>query len=285
MGMGESRVPFVTTLVNIGLILFFVGLFAFAMLGGAIVARTAMEQIELKVVLADFVSEEEGKKLEKDLSQKRYVRSAKYVSKAEAHASFSAAGEDFLAESENVAPLPATIHLALKHQYIDNDSVDAINKELLQNPQITEIYYPVKLIKQVDENAGRLAPVAVGIGIVLLTVAFFLILNTVRLAIHAKRFAIRTMWLVGATPSYVRRPFLWLGTLQGLLGGAAASALLLLLIVGLEKFTGLEFDLVTFHAYSYVLYAALVALGGILGVTSSYVAVNRYLGKTLDQIA
>ncbi len=283
--MGESRVPFFTTLINIGLILFFVGLFAFAVLGGSIVARTAMEQIELKVVLADFVSPEEGQKLERALAEKRYTRSARYISKAEAQASFSAAGEDFLTESESTAPLPATIHLSLKHEYIDNDSVEAINKELLQNPQITEIYYPVKLIKQVDENAGRLMPAAFGVGALLLAVAFFLILNTVRLAIHARRFAIRTMWLVGATPAYVRKPFLWLGTLQGLIGGALASALLLILIAGLERFTGLDFSLVTFHPYSLVLYASLTVLGAALGLFSSYAAVNKYLGKTLDQIA
>lgn len=283
--MGESRVPFVTTLINIGLILFFVGLFAFAVLGGSIVARTAMEQLELKVVLADFVSPEEGQKLEKELSQKRYTRSSRYISKKEAQASFLAAGEDFLTESESAAPLPATIHLSLKHAYIDNDSVEAVNKELLQNPQITEIYYPVKLIKQVDENTGRLMPAALGVGVILLAVAFFLILNTVRLAIHARRFAIRTMWLVGATPAYVRKPFLMLGTVQGLAGGALASALLLVLIFGLEKFTGLDFSLVTFHPHSLALYAALAFFGGALGLFSSYAAVNKYLGKTLDQIA
>ncbi|MCS7085884.1 MAG: permease-like cell division protein FtsX [Bacteroidia bacterium] len=283
--MGSSRVPLLSTIANIALILFFVGLFAFAVLGGSIVARTAMEQLELKVVLADFVSEDEGRKLQKELSQKVYVRSARYISKNEARASFSAAGEDFLTESEMTVPLPATIHLSLKHMYIDQDSVERINKELLQNPQITEIYYPVKLIKQVDDNVDRLLPAVAGIGLALLAAAFFLILNTVRLAIHARRFAIRTMWLVGATPAYVRAPFLRLGTLQGLVGGTIASGLLILLISALEKFTGLDFSLVAFHPHSLALYALLALFGGVLGYLSSYVAVNKYLGKTLDQIA
>jgi cell division transport system permease protein len=107
--------------------------------------------------------------------------------------------------------------------------------------------------------------------------------NTIRLALHSQRMLIRSMQLVGATNSFITRPFLGRGVLQGLLAGALAVTLLL---VGLQVATHNLPELAYFQDTTQLiaLLAGLVGLGALIGFFSTFQAVHRYLGLTLDEL-
>lgn len=127
---------------------------------------------------------------------------------------------------------------------------------------------------------GRLVElVAVLFGLAVL----FVIANTIRAEIQSRREEIEVMALVGATPAWIRRPFLYAGFWMGLLGGLGAWLLVrlgLLLLAGPVRELGASYGTpAALQAPSHVLTAALVIGSGVLGILGAAVAVSRQLHR------
>ena len=94
----------------------------------------------------------------------------------------------------------------------------------LKNKKVMEVNYPQDLINDVNRNIKRISMFLLGLAALLTLISFALINNTIRLAIHSKRFLIHTMKLVGASWSFIRRPFLvrntWIGVISSILADA-----------------------------------------------------------------
>jgi cell division transport system permease protein len=281
----QGKLPYIASALNISLILFFLGIFFFLALSAELILDQAMQELEFKIILAENVTPSQALKIKKQLDKQPFTARSSYVSKNEALKVFKDIGDDFLEAMDGTNPLPAVINLRLRADYINADSIEKISQALLLSPEIVDLYYPISLIQQLQYNITRLRLIALALALTLLVVTFFLILNTVKLSIYAKRLMIRTMQLIGATDAFIRAPFLRLGMLQGLLGGLLASLLILSLLLGLQHF--FEFQSLHFLFYSqelWLLFFLLILLGLALGWLSSKVAVNKFLNKQLDQI-
>ncbi len=119
--------------------------------------------------------------------------------------------------------------------------------------------------------------------LILLLIIVVLMNNTIRLALHSQRLLIRSMQLVGATNGFITRPFLGRGMWQGFLAGVIAVGLLW---VGLQVAIRNLPELGAFQDTEkmIVLMAGIVGLGVVIGFLSTFQAVNRYLGLTLDEL-
>ena len=119
----------------------------------------------------------------------------------------------------------------------------------------------------------------------LIFIAFFIIRSTIRLAVYSKRLIIRSMQLIGATAWFIRRPFIGMGLLQGILGALVADSILTFVILGVGKmriFVGMDRVI---NSWEYmILCMGIVIFGTLLGLTSSRNAVNRFLHKNLDEL-
>ncbi|MGM9621587.1 MAG: cell division protein FtsX, partial [Bacteroidaceae bacterium] len=80
--------------------------------------------------------------------------------------------------------------------------------------------------KGVNDNIRRITAVLLVIAALLVVISLSLIHNTVRLSVYSQRFTIRTMRLVGARWSFIRRPFLWRAVLTGVLAALVANGVL-----------------------------------------------------------
>ncbi|MBI5751038.1 MAG: ABC transporter permease [Hydrogenophilales bacterium] len=105
--------------------------------------------------------------------------------------------------------------------------------------------------------------------------------NTIRLQVLAKRDEIEVSRLLGATDAFIRRPYLYLGTLQGLLGGltgwlivAGAFALINLRVAEIAGLYGMNFLLEGLALNAGVL---VLVLSGLLGWAGAYLAANQHL--------
>lgn len=284
MASATARIPLLSSLINISLILFFLGIFVFLALAGQRVLDLTLQSLRLKLILPDHVTATEARSLADSLDRLYWVQSVAYVSKEDALRQFDA-GEDFLAAMDGTNPLPATLQIQLQPQAIESQFLSEISRELLELPQVVDIYYPIQQIDNILANAARLRILALAVGAVLLLIALLLIINTVRLAIYSKRMVIRSMQLIGATRSFIRWPFVRLGLLQGTLAGLLANGLILVLILSLERLTELDLSLLLQGNEIKVLFLALVLTGTVLGWLSSRIAVNRFLDRSLDHLA
>ena len=131
------------------------------------------------------------------------------------------------------------------------------------------------LLELIDQRAASVNKVMLGLGIAVSLTAIFLVANTIRLAITAKRKLIRTMELVGATRGFIRRPFIIEGVMQGLFGGVAASALMLLLFEYATRLVSEEFA--PYLRMPPLFYGSVVGTGMLLGLAGSLISVLRFV--------
>ena len=225
------------SMMSIALVLFLLGIFALLMMHAQKLSNYLKENIGFEVVMNSNVKEANILKLKSELDAMPAVKSTEYITKEEAIRRLSEdLGEDFLqwlGNEEN--PLLPSIDVRFNADWANNDSIMALQSQLLKSPDVQEIYYQKSLVGLINQNVRRIGLALMVASLVLLVIAITLIRNTIRLSIYSKRFLVRSMQLVGATPAYIRRPFIRSGISQGFFGALIADAMLALLLYGLMQ--------------------------------------------------
>jgi len=241
------------------------------------------ESLSFWVMLDDDAREADIRLLQKDLDAKTYVKSTEYVSKDEAAAKMKEElGEDFISFlGDN--PLPPSIDVYLVSDYTSPDSVAKIEKYILEYPFVKEVYYQESLLYLINENVNKISVFLLVISLFLFLIALTIINNTIRLSIYSKRFLIRTMQLVGATRSFIRRPFLVHSAFHGFLAALISMILLMGLLYMIEK----EFFMMfTFESTNLLILLglAIIITGILINIVSTWFSVNRYLSISEDKL-
>ena len=276
---------YLMSLMSIALVLFLLGVFALLMMHAQKLSNHLKENIGFEVVMNSNVKEDKILQLQKELDAMPAVKSTEYITKEEAIRRLSEdLGEDFLqwlGNEEN--PLLPSIDVRFKADYANNDSIAAIQAQLLKNTNVKEIYYQKSLVGLINQNVNRIGLALMVASLVLLIIAITLIRNTIRLSIYSKRFLVRSMQLVGATPAYIRRPFIRSGILQGFFGALLADAFLALLLYGLTKRVP---ELIFVQDYKIIIgiFVGIIILGMLLGDISTRLALRKYLHADVDRL-
>ena len=273
------------SLMSIALVLFLLGLFALLMMHAQKLSNHLKENIGFEIVMNSNVKEDNILKLQQELEAMPSVKSTEYIPKEEAIRRLSEdLGEDFLqwlGNEEN--PLLPSIDVRFNADWANNDSLTVIQAQLLKNKDVKEIYYQKSLVDLINQNVNRIGIALMVASLVLLIIAITLIRNTIRLSIYSKRFLVRSMQLVGATPAYIRRPFIRSGVLQGFLGALLADAFLALLLYGLTKRLP-ELTFVQDYTIIIGIFVGIIILGILLGGLSTRLALRKYLHADVDRL-
>ena len=273
------------SLMSIALVLFLLGVFALLMMHAQKLSNHLKENIGFEVVMNSNVKEAKILQLQRELDSMPAVKSTEYITKEEAIRRLSEdLGEDFLqwlGNEEN--PLLPSIDVRFNANYANNDSIAAIQAQLLKNTDVKDVYYQKSLVGLINQNVNRIGIALMVASFVLLIIAITLIRNTIRLSIYSKRFLVRSMQLVGATPAYIRRPFIRNGILQGFFGGLLADALLALLLYGLTTRIP-ELTFVQDYTIIIGIFVGIIVLGMLLGGISTRLALRKYLHADVDQL-
>jgi len=272
-----------TTVVSISLVLFLMGLLGLLILNSKKLSDHVKENIGFSIVMNPGVKEARILELKKTLDAAEFVRYAEYITPEEAADELSKdLGEDFLGFL-GFNPLLPSIDLRLSADYANIDSLQVIEKHLLENTDIKEVYYQKSLVELVNQNIRKLSLVLLVFSFLLLLISIALINNTIRLSVYSKRFIIRTMQLVGATRGFIRRPFILTGVMHGLISALLASAMLAVIIY----FSMQEMpELLTLQDYNLFLslFGFVIFLGVFITLISNFSAVNKYLKAKPDQL-
>jgi cell division transport system permease protein len=136
-----------------------------------------------------------------------------------------------------------------------------------------------------DVNVGfqQFVYLLFGVALLLIVIAVAMINNTIRLALYAKRFTIKTMQLVGAKGSFIRRPFIVQAIIQGVL--SAIFGLFLLVLVFYTSNNIFDTFEISFSRDSFIVLAgAMLTLGIFMTVMSTWFALNKYLRMSIDDL-
>lgn len=273
------------SLMSITLVLFLLGVFALLMMHAQKLSNHIKENIGFEIVMNSNVKEANILRLQKELDAMPAVKSTEYITKEEAIRRLSDdLGEDFLqwlGNEEN--PLLPSIDVRFNAAWANNDSLAVIENQLLANTDVKEVYYQKSLVELINRNVRRIGFGLMVASVILLIIAVTLIRNTIRLSIYSKRFLVRSMQLVGATASYIRRPFVKSGISQGFFGALLADLLLALTLYSLTRRIP-ELTLVQDYRIMIGIYVGIIVLGIVLGGLSTRSALRKYLNADVDRL-
>lgn len=215
-----------TTIISISLVLFMLGLLGLIVLHAQKLSNYVKENIGFSVIIKEDVKEAGIIEFQKKLDLEPFVKSTDYITRERAAKELTESlGEDFV-DFLGYNPLLASIDIRLKADYANNDSLSMLEKKLLANPRVKEVFYHKSLVELVNQNIRRISFVLLAFTLVLMLISIALINNTIRLSVYSKRFIIRSMQLVGATQQFIRKPFLLKSLWHGLLSAIIAIILL-----------------------------------------------------------
>jgi cell division transport system permease protein len=191
-------------------------------------------------------------------------------------------GEDFVSLLGN-NPLTAQIDVRLNANYANNDSLEVLEKQMLQNEFVKEVYYQKSLVKIVNENISKISLLFLSFSSLLLIIAIALINNTIRLSVYSHRFLIKTMQLVGATQHFIRKPFILKGILSGIIGAFVAIFFLFIILYFAKQQLPELVNLQEIDSYLLV-FGIVIVLGVIFSYVSTFMAVRKYLNIKTDSL-
>ena len=270
------NMQFITSSISTTLVLLLLGMVVFFVLSANNLSNYVRENIGFTVLVSDDMKEPEALKFQQQLNEKAYVKKSAYISKEQALKEQTEAMGTDPAEFLGYNPFTASIEIKLNAEYANSDSVAWIEKEILANKRVMEVSYPQDLLDSVNRNLQRVSLFLMGLAALLTLISFALINNTIRLAVYSKRFLIHTMKLVGASWSFIRRPFLVRNMWVGVLAALMADALLMGMAYMLVKYEPQLVEIIT-PATLLVVMGSVFVFGVVITCMCAYISINKYL--------
>ncbi|MEA4868904.1 MAG: permease-like cell division protein FtsX [Rikenellaceae bacterium] len=274
---------YLSSVISISMVLLLAGLTGLMGVNAKSVSDYFRENIKLSVIFEEIAPDDATLRVFDQLKGKEYIKEMEYVSREKGTEEMKEIlGEDFL-ELFEVNPIPVSIDIFLKSDYINTDSLSYVEQELSSMNMVKEVVYQESLVTIINDNMEKAGYVAGILMLLLVFISFVLINNTVRLNLYAKRFVIYTMKLVGARRSFIRRPLIikgiWQGLVSGLISDILLGGLIYMLISDLpELFEILDKKMV------FAVFAAVPVAGILLCVISTYFISNRLISMSGDDI-
>ncbi|MDX2362549.1 MAG: permease-like cell division protein FtsX [Crocinitomicaceae bacterium] len=282
------KTSYMSTIIGISLVLFMIGI----VLGGFFVLentqKQAKEDLQGDLFFKPDLNPADIKQIEQELKTWDQFKEVFYVSPERAIEEFS--GEDqnadnILAIFDGDNPLPPTIGFKPLEEYATIEGMQKIKDDLLAayGDRLDDVSYDESSVRNVNLGFKQVVYMIGLIALLLIIIAVAMINNTIRLALYSKRFSIKTMQLVGATSSYIRRPFLWQSIGIAIISSIIAMALLLGFIYALNNLLDwIEIQLTMQFLGS--LMGSLMIVGVIITFLSTWFALNKYLRMKLDDL-
>lgn len=272
-----------TSTVSVGMVLLILGIVGCAAFAAGNITRHIRENLGFNMVMKMDADLTRINDMKKRLTASDFVASYDYMSPEEILEQENAYLGSDVEQLLGTNPYQPEFNVKVKAQYASVDSLDKIIVPLRNIDSVEEITVHTEMVESVNSNIGTLSLVLIALAGALLVISFVLINNTVRLTIYSARFLLHTMQLVGATNAFIRRPIIIGNILNGILAAVVAILLLCLLRV---YAVSIDPDLALALPWSDLIYVFLgvVAGGIIICGTASWIATNKYLRQSYDDM-
>ena len=272
-----------TTIVGMTLTLVLMGMLAVVALLGSRWEKQLRQEVRIQVYfqrdLDNAILKTALASVESDVA----VEEAKYLDpNSEAEKLEETLGEEFI-DFLGYVPLPPAMDVKVRGEWGASDKLPALADRINDIPGVSEVVWQNNLLAKIEKTILKLFYPLVSFAGICFLIALALMNNTVRLTVYARRFLIRNMQLVGATPSFIRKPFIKQGVLLGVTSGFLSLALIMGGLTLLKSYSP-EASISLTTEFIGVMTACLTLTGGLLGIVSTTLAVNRYLRLDLGKL-
>jgi cell division transport system permease protein len=276
-GFRRAKLAATGSIITIAISLLFLGLFFLISTNTAKIVDAIRERVEMEAFLQEPMDEKRVSDIERQILNIRGVDHVRFISKEEAAAIFKQEfGEDVKGVLE-FNPLPPSFKIFLQETHRTSTQADEISKSLRGIPGVDGVIYRREMLEFIEKQTKALNLAGLSLGVFIGISAIFLVSNTIRLTIHARRRSVQTMKLVGASRWFVRAPFVIEGILQGVIGGGIAAGVIYFLLSFAAGI--ISADLAAFIRIDPLFHLMVVASGALLGLFGSAISVRRFIGE------
>ena len=272
-----------SVVLSVFLVLFLLGILGLFVINSKKLSDDFKEEIAITVFFKNEANDSVINAFRDELKMAKFVKSSVYVTKelaAKQHTDII--GEDFMTFL-GANPLQNSFDIHLKADYIDTENIRKIESRFRANEMVSDIVYDKQLVNLVNDNIKKVSMWILIISGILAFIAVILINSSMRLSIYSNRFIIKTMQMVGATKSFIRKPFIMRSIKLGLIGSVLAVLALIGLLIYLDTNfpnLGILNDPLTIGA---VLVSVLL-VGILITWISTFFATQRYLNLRTDDL-
>lgn len=277
------KASYLSVVLSITMVLMLVGFLGLTVLKYKRLSGYFKEKVSVTLFLKNDVNTAEKKGLETFLKNKEYVNMLNFISREQAAKDFSKEiGEDFLTFlGDN--PLKSYFEVGLKADFVSPAQLIFITKDLEDHKFIVEAAYDAPLVDLLTKNIKAIGFWLLVGAFVLAFIAILLLNSSIRLSIYSKRFTIKTMQMVGATKSFIRRPFIWASIRLGLIGAFLASGIIVGFCYKVDRKLPALAMLEDLEVLGMVVGGVFV-VAFVITALSSFLATQRFLRLKTDQL-
>ncbi|WP_278403102.1 permease-like cell division protein FtsX [Megamonas rupellensis] len=267
------------SIFTVVLSLFILGFFSIVILNLNKMADTLESQVQISVYLKDDLSQEEIDETKETLSKIEGLKDIKFITREEAMENFKErlGDQQFLLDAlDDTNPLPDSFSLTVTSP----QQVKTIADTAAALDSVESASYSQDIINHLFNLTHLIRLIGVALIILLTGAAIFIISNTIRLTVFARRKEIAIMKYVGATDWFIRWPFLLEGICLGFIGGGLATIFLYIVYnqVTQEIYEAMAFfPLIPQHPFIDYISLAILVAGIIIGALGSTISLKRFL--------
>ena len=273
---------YVSITVIMSIVLFLFGFFGIFFISSNSIANSFKENFSVSIFFKENAKKIEIIQLQNELLMSSYIQELKYISKDDALLIMKDEyGQDFIQEL-GFNPLVNSIDINLQSEFVEASSLDSISAIISKKKYVDEITYDKNLINSINNNIRRVSLWLMPSIIILSIITFLVINSSIRLSIYSNRQLIKTMQLVGATKSFIRRPFIRTNILLSIISSLIAISILILLIYYIDL--NISFIENIKLQSLFMLFIIIISLGLIISYISTFLATQNILKIKADNL-
>ena len=273
---------YVSITVIMSIVLFLFGFFGIFFISSNSIANSFKEDFSVSIFFKENAKKIEIIQLQNELLMSSYIQKLKYVSRDDALLIMKEEyGQDFIKEL-GFNPLVNSIDINLKSEFVEASSLDSISAIISKKKYVDEISYDKNLINSINNNIKRVSLWLMPSIMILSIITFLVINSSIRLSIYSNRQLIKTMQLVGATKSFIRRPFIRTNILLSIISSFISISTLILLIYYIDL--NISFVENIKLQSLLMLFIIIISLGLIISYISTFLATQNILKIKADNL-
>ena len=273
---------YISITVIMSIVLFLFGFFGIFFISSNSIANSFKEDFSVSIFFKENAKKIEIIQLQNELLMSSYIQKLKYISKDDALLIMKEEyGQDFIQEL-GFNPLVNSIDINLKSEFVEASSLDSISAIISKKKYVDEITYDKNLINSINNNIRRVSLWLMPSIMILSIITFLVINSSIRLSIYSNRQLIKTMQLVGATKSFIRRPFIRTNILLSIISSFVSISTLILLIYYIDS--NISFVENIKLQSLLMLFIIIISLGLIISYISTFLATQNILKIKADNL-
>jgi cell division transport system permease protein len=283
--MSRTRPTYFYAIISVALVLFIVGFFMLTTIHARKLATLFKEKVDIWLELKPDLGQEEIARIVGNIRQKPFVKpeTITFISREQATATMKEdlGDESMLEDAPDL--LRDVVRFNVRAEFMNDETMRQWREELRQDTLVSELYYEASNIGNVGKNIQNMGLIALGLVFLLIFAAVTLIHNTIRLALYSNRFIIKNQELVGASWTFISRPYIRRGVLNGLWSALLAIGALILVFEWIERQIPEMGQLRDLDSMLMV-FTGIILLGVLISGLSTWFVVNKFLRMRIDDL-